>query len=201
MTAIRDPAVPTVQGETRDNGAQKFDRVTSGRRLVVLLGFSALVLTIANLAASAYLLSAIGELRAVDARLQDLNGLEKRLKSSLDVVNTGIQTRLDTLDRTVHDRVAEVDDGIGQIQHRLDQPRADPALPELETTADAVQPAADVAAAESLPEPAEDTAETADAAVSSIKPRRTAKPPASKVGSAYQRTETADGKVYYRRLQ
>ena len=121
MTTIRDPLVPKVEGEVRKDEFRKLDKVMTGRRLVVLLGVSALVLTAANLVASTYLLGTVRELRALDAKLEDMAGLEKRIKASLDVVNTGFQAKLDDLDRSIYDQITVLEDGVGQIHRRLDQ--------------------------------------------------------------------------------
>jgi len=197
MTTIRDPsAAPPVEGEFR-----KLDKGVTRRRLVVLLGATALVLTAANLTAAVYLLRATSELRAIDTRLQDLAGLEKRLKGSLDVVNTGIQSQLGILDRDMHDKMTELEDAVGGLQRQLEGPPVAAAaqpepLPEPEITTTSATP----------PEPADDAvaAEAADdVPVADIQPpkrRKPSPPPVSRVGSSYQRIESADGKVYYRRV-
>ena len=204
MTTIRDPLIPKVEGEVRRDEFRKLDRVMTGRRLVVLLGVSALVLTAVNLVASTYLLRTMSELRSLDAKLEDMAGLEKRFKASLDIVNTGFQSKLDDLDRGLHDQITELEDGVGEIHRRLDQspltaaaspepsPAPEPtivAAPFSEPSADEVDPAGPVANAD-LPV----------AAIEPPKPRKPARPPMSKVGSQYERIATPDGKVYYRRI-
>ena len=197
MTTIRDPsAPPPVEGEFR-----KLDKAVTRRRLVVLLGASALVLTAANLAASVYLFRATSELRAIDTRLRDLAGLEKRLKGSLDVVNIGIQSQLGALDRDMHDKITELEDAVGGLQRQLEGPPVAAAgqpepLPEPEvatTSATPPEPVDEAVAAEAAP----------DVPVADIQPpkrRKPSSPPVSRVGSSYQRIESADGKVYYRRV-
>jgi hypothetical protein len=211
MTVIRDPGVPEVKGEARKDEFRALDKAMTGRRLVVILGVSALALTGVNLAASVYLLGAIGELRAIDKRLEDLAGLEKRLKASLDLVNVGIQAQVERLDGDVHDRVTGLEDGLGQLMQRLDQPVSAQAMPFPETAtdmSDAASPPELLPDAAEPPAPAEEAAAAEEpaadlpvAAIEPPKPRKAAKPPASKVGSAYQRIETPDGKVYYRRVR
>jgi hypothetical protein len=191
MTTISAPgAPPPVQGEFR-----KLDKAVAGRRFLVALGISALALTALNLTAAVYLLRATSQLRAMDTRMQDLAGLEKRLKSSLEIVNTGIQSQVETLNRDVHDQITELEDGVGELQRQLDHARvATAALPEPEVTAPTTVSVAD---------PMPDVAEEADVPVADIAPpkrRKRAEPPVSKVGSSYQRTESPDGKVYYRRV-
>ena len=74
----------------------------------------------ANFVASSYLLRTVSDLRALDARLQDMAGMEKRIRGSLDVLNTGFQSKLDDLGREVHDQITELEDGVGQLHRRLD---------------------------------------------------------------------------------
>ena len=209
MTTIRDPLVPKVEGEVRKDEFRKLDKVMTGRRLVVLLGVSALVLTAANLVASTYLLGTVREFRALDAKLEDMAGLEKRIKASLDVVNTGFQAKLDDLDRSIYDQITVLEDGVGQIHRRLDQQAVGAAaLPEPaqapEPTIVAAPPSGP-AAEESVPGEADAAGPVADsdlpvASTERPKPRKPAPRPVSKVGSAYERIATPDGKVYYRRI-
>jgi hypothetical protein len=209
MTTIRDIGVPRVEGETRDSGQQKLDKARTGRRFVVALGISALVLTVGNFVASSYLLRTVKDLRALDARLQDMAGMEKRIRASLDVLNTGFQTKLDDLGREVHDQIIELEDGVGKLHQRLDQQTStaaafpEPAIePEASpATLPPAEPASDEAKA-SAPAGKDDAAadDTPVAAVEAPKPRKPKPAPVSRVGSAYQRIETPDGKVYYRRI-
>src|SRR5262245_16496623 len=99
MTTIRNPRIPMVEVEARGQEPRKLDKATTGRRLLVALGISALVLTAANLVASAYLLKTVSDLNALDTRLQDMAGMEKRIRASLDVTNTGFQSKLDEVGR------------------------------------------------------------------------------------------------------
>ena len=190
MTTIRDPQAPTVKGEFR-----KVDNATAGRRLSVLIAASAVVLSAINLTASAYLWRSTNELRAIDERLRDIAGLEKRLKGSLDVINSGIQARLDNLDREMHNKITSVEDEVGKLQQVLVVPHgkvvsqperlpliSEPWSPEL----------AEPTIAEAANEPVLPASEPV---------RRKQTPPVSKVESAYQRTESPDGKVYYRRVR
>ncbi len=214
MTTIQNPAVPLVKGEARASEVRKddikrLDKAKTGRRLAVLLGASALVLTLVNLVAAVYLMNAIGELRSIDHRLEDLAGLEKRLKTSLDTVNTGIQAQVETLDFDMRSGIMELENEVGRLAARLDQVPStaaiDPPLPDtadLDPTAAALpELSTDATEAPPLEEPQAEVAEP-ETPVAAIKPKpRKSKPPASKVGSSYQRIESADGKVYYRRVK
>jgi hypothetical protein len=214
MTTIRDPGVPAVEGEARGHELRKLDKATTGRRLVIVLGVSALVLTVANLVASGYLLQTVSNLRALDQRLQDMAGMEKRIKASLEVANTGFQSKLDELGVNLQDQITGLEDGVGQVQRRLDQqastaaalpepapqpttvhaPPSEAAIDEAEASAAATQGSA--AAVAEAPAPADEPV----AAIDPPKPRKPSAPPVSKVQSAYQRIESPDGKVYYRRI-
>lgn len=200
MTTIRDAGVPNVEGEASASDLPKPDKARTGRRLVVVLGVSALALTGVNFAASAYLLSIVGELRAAETRLQDLAGLEKRLKASLEVVNTGIQTRLETLDADFHNKITELENGVGAIQEDLKSHPGETSLAQDRVLEPDIAAASDLIASELQPD-SEPAAEIPVAAMDPPKSRKQTKPPKSKVGSAYQRIESADGKVYYRRVQ
>lgn len=190
MTTIRDPQVPTVKGEFRT-----VDNATAGRRLSVLIAASAVVLSAINLTASVYLWRSTNELRAIDERLRDIAGLEKRLKGSLDVINSGIQARLDNLDREMHNKITSVEDEVGKLQQVLVVPHSkvvsQPEPPSLISEPWSPVPE-EPTIAEAANEPVLPAPEPA---------RRKATPPVSKVESAYQRTESADGKVYYRRVR
>lgn len=209
MTTIREIGVPRVEGEVRGPEHPKIDKLTTGRRLVAALGIAALALTIANFVASAYLLRTVKELKALDARLEDMAGMEKRIRASLDVLNTGFQSKLDDLGREVHDQITELEDGVGQLHQSLvSQPNTASALepaiePEIPSALPPAEPAVEetqAAAPDGRQESAAD--DTPVAAVEAPpKPRKPKAPPASRVGSAYQRIETPDGKVYYRRVQ
>lgn len=190
MTTIRDPELPIVVGEFR-----KVDSATAGRRLVVLIAASALLLSAINLTASVYLWRSTNELRAIDGRLQDLAGLEKRLKGSLDTINSGIQSRLDNLNHDMHNKITSVENEIGKLQQDS-----------IMTRDEVVGPAEPPSLISEPWSPMPENPTLAEAASEPVPPagepvRRKSTPPVSKVGSAYQRTESADGKVYYRRVR
>jgi hypothetical protein len=192
MTTISDyPAQPRPR-----NPATEPDRGTFRRRLETFFCVTAAGLTALNLMAAFYLLQAVGEARSLDARLADMAGLEKRLKANLDLVNQGLQTRLENLDRDMHYRVSELSEAVGNVQ-KLSMPR------EKEAVAFAL--AAPPLTTEAALAPAENAVDAGEEAapVEPIqrpkKPKRAA--PVSTVATSYQRIESPDGKVTYRRVQ
>ena len=189
MTTIRDMTAPPVDGERRHAGADG-----SGVRIVAFLAVSAIVLTLMNLTAASYLYKASGQVRLVQKKLDELSAFESRLIGRLDLVNNGIQGQFDKLNSDLLGRFSEIQDGIGGLTKSLDALEHgsrdkilsfEDATPAIDLAPETVEPAGQM---EAIAEP--------DAPL----PRRSARKPAPAVSPAYQRVETPEGKVMYRKL-
>jgi hypothetical protein len=190
MTIIHDLDAPAVEPQMRAANQ------TSGcTRLLVILGISALALTAVNLAASVRLYRVNSDITALESRLEQLSSFEKRLVDKIDLVNTGLQNQFDQLNSSFDTRFASVSSSVGELKHSLAQVTG-----ELENNSFASSP--------SLTEPATFTgdqapqqAAEADTSVMIAKPRKKGVIELPSLSPSYQRFQTADGKVTYRKIR
>ncbi|MBZ9995228.1 hypothetical protein [Mesorhizobium sp. BH1-1-4] len=186
MTTISDPDELVVAIE-----APLLDREKSRSRLAVAVCVGLTLFALLNATAAVFLYRGINDLRAIEARLEDLGQFEQRMSARLDTVNNGFQSRFEALDDRLRASFGEVNANLGRQapdmsgNHGGDEPRV-----------------------VELPSPAEDTAAVASAteaepAVEDM-PRVTrrrqapAAPPAP--SSNYQRTVSPEGKVTYHKI-
>lgn len=190
MTTISDPHVPAVAAEPIE--PQLLDRDASRSRLAVVVGVGLTLFAVLNATAAIYLYRGITDLRVVEGRLEELGAFEQRIVARLDTVNNGFQSRFERLDSQLQGSFNEINGSIARLEQNPPSVRDDSGTGTVEpaittsTMADASSDNSDVAA-----EPA---------AVETPRPlkRRSAAPPGP--NPAYQRTETPDGKVYYRKI-
>lgn len=191
MTMIRDTTVPPVEGEFRRPGKEG-----AGRRWVAILGASALVLTVVNLTASVSLYRAASDVRGVERRLEALAAFEKRIVEKLDLVNTGMQSRVDELNRDFDMRLGLVNEAMADFDRGLTQLRAEIGIGAASVEADLP--------VETEPPLSEQLKEDEPQVIAADPPRprrKAAAQPARGVSPAYQRIEMPDGKVTYRKVQ
>ena len=161
----------------------------------LLLVIAAGILTALNVLAAIYTFRSTSNLIAIEGRLSDLKAFEERVASQLDMMNNGIQGRLDALQSDfrgqmggLHNEVTSLAvpsstnaDAMGDSEDLL--PAASP------------QPVSELAA-EVLQEPQVEEVED------SIAPaRKTASSKGVEKSSAYERIQSPNGKVYYRKVQ
>ena len=190
MTTISDPHVPTVSAEPIE--PQLLGKDASRSRLAVVVGVGLTLFAVLNATAAIYLYRGINDLRTVEGRLEELGAFEQRIVARLDTVNNGFQSRFERLDSQLQGNFNEINGSIARLEQNPPSARDDSSTSTAEpvvvtsTVADASSDNSDVAA-----EPA---------AVETPRPikRRSAAPPGP--NPAYQRTETPDGKVYYRKI-
>ncbi|BCH04113.1 hypothetical protein EFV37_12805 [Mesorhizobium loti] len=190
MTTISDPHVPTVSAEPIE--PQLLGKDASRSRLAVVVGVGLTLFAVLNATAAIYLYRGINDLRTVEGRLEELGAFEQRIVARLDTVNNGFQSRFERLDSQLQGNFNEINGSISRLEQNPPSARDDSSTSTAEpvvvtsTVADASSDNSDVAA-----EPA---------AVETPRPikRRSAAPPGP--NPAYQRTETPDGKVYYRKI-
>ena len=200
MTTISDIGAPAIDGELRQpqTGAARNPKIGV---VVALLCGSAMLVTAMNLAAAAYLYRSSGEIRVIETRLDELAEFERRMKDRLDLVNTGIQSQFDHLNRGLEGRFGELNAGINRLAQDVDT---------IEIVAADQDPVGAVAIglenapSVSGPVVAEIQPEIGPSPVSdaprSLSRKRPGKPTRA-ISPAYQRSETPDGKVYYRKVQ
>lgn len=190
MTTISDPHVPAVAAEPIE--PQLLDRDASRSRLAIVVGVGLTLFAVLNATAAIYLYRGINDLRTVEGRLEELGAFEQRIVARLDTVNNGFQSRFEKLDSQLQGSFNEVNGNIARLEQNL--------------------PLAGDAGVSSAPEPVVTTSTVAEASpdtevaaeptiIDTPRPpkrRVAAVPPAPNPG--YQRTETPDGKVYYRKI-
>lgn len=189
MTTISDPDVPTIAEQLEP---QLFDRARSRSRLAVVVGVGLTLFAVLNATAAVYLYRGINDLRTVEGRLEELGTFEQRIAARIDTVNNGFQSRFEKLDGQLQGSFNEINGSIARLEQNPPSARDDSSTSAAEpvittsTVADASADNSDVVA-----EPA---------SVDTPRPlkRKNAAPPAP--NPSYQRTETPDGKVYYRKI-
>ena len=190
MTTISDPDVPTIIAEQLE--PQLLDRARSRSRLAVVVGVGLTLFAVLNATAAVYLYRGINDLRTVEARLEELGAFEQRIGARLDTVNNGFQSRFEKLDSQLQGSFNEVNGNIARLEQNL--------------------PLAGDAGLSSAPEPVVTTSTVAEASPDTEVAAEpaiadTPRPPKRRVAAAppapnpsYQRTQTPDGKVYYRKI-
>lgn len=188
MTTIIDPSVPSIGA-----GDAMLDRETSMSRLIVFAGAAAVLMTALNLAAAVYFYRGIGELRTAEQRLEQLSEFEGRIIAKVDKVNTGIQSRFEALDGNLQGRRAEIRERLEKLENQVPSREETSMLPSAEAMPADLEP--QVIPLDETP-PALEAA--ADPITTSRPPRRASMPSPS---ATYQRLESAEGKVYYRKVK
>ncbi|WP_095198240.1 hypothetical protein [Mesorhizobium carmichaelinearum] len=190
MTTISDPHVPTVSAEPVE--PQLLDRDASRSRLAVVVGVGLTLFAVLNATAAIYLYRGISDLRVVEGRLEELGTFEQRIVARLDTVNNGFQSRFEKLDSQLQGSFNEINGNIARLEQS-------PSLTDGAGTSSVSEP---VAATGTVMEASSNTDVAAEPTIVDTprppKRRVAAAPPAPNPG--YQRTETPDGKVYYRKI-
>ncbi|TSE07300.1 hypothetical protein C1D09_019300 [Mesorhizobium intechi] len=190
MTTISDPHVPTVSAEPIE--PQLLGKDASRSRLAVVVGVGLTLFAVLNATAAVYLYRGINDLRTVEGRLEELGAFEQRIVARLDTVNNGFQNRFERLDSQLQGNFNQINGNIARLEQNPPSAREDSSTSAAEpvvvtsTLADASSGNSEVAAepsAAETPRPLK---------------RKNAAPPGP--NPAYQRTETPDGKVYYRKI-
>ena len=193
MTTIRDmPSAPLIEGERRTAAHD-----SGGTRIVAFLAVSAVVMTLMNLTAAIYLYRASAQVRLVQKQLDELSAFEKRLIGKLDLVNTGIQGQFDRLNSDLPGRFSEIQDGVGRLTRKLET--AEHSLGDSTISLQDGGTAVDLPSAE--PEPEIEALAEPDLAATPPRPKRATRKSAPPPSPAYQRVETPEGKVLYRKIQ
>ena len=192
-----------------DIGASKIDHEerrprVEGRRfsLALLVGTSAIVVTAINLAATIYIYRSVRDLHVIDQRLEQLKTFEQRIANGLDTMNMGVQNRFETLNGDLQGQLGQLHKGIARLESSLKVTGSQ--------SLDVLAPAGTEIAIEHLPE-VSDLADEPEAEIeaqvepavphpelATRKQSTKRQPPAS---SAYERIQSADGKVHYRKVR
>ena len=161
--------------------------------LLILL--AAGTLTFLNLAAAVYTYRSTGNLIAIEKRLGDLKAFEDRVAGQLDRMNVGIQGRLEMLQSDFRGEIG----GLRDETSRLTIPPSASGEVEADSQNDALQSAAPAVEPEPLAEPVVTDVQETVAEDADPPPKRTAR--ANEKPPAYERIQSQDGKVYYRKVQ
>ena len=188
MTTISEIGMPAIDPNER-RPLPKPRRVL----FVPLIVTAAIAVSVINLGATAYLYRIMDDLRDIDLRLNELAAFEQRLTSRLDAMNMGVQNRLENMSGELQGQFNQLHDGIAGMKASPNFPAVD-----LPVTSDAGEWGDIAPIEEPAIEPDSVQAEEAAAAPAiKKKPNRPAPPP----NRAYERTQSADGKVYYRKVR
>ncbi len=175
-----------------DNSAPRIDepRIIKTKPVLftpaLLLAIAASVITFLNVSAVVYAYRSTNDLIEIEQRLGELKAFEDRIVARMDAMNNGIQRRLEMLQGDVQGQLGGLRSEAGKA-----------ASPDLEVPATEIETGA-------LEPDAETSAETVEgsgtmAAEVSL-PTRAASPPPQK-SSSYERIQSPDGKVYYRKMR
>jgi len=192
MTTITDTPTPRID-EPRVVRSKTY--VTPAVVILLVAG----TLTFLNLAAAVYTFRATSNLSAIEDRLGELKAFEDRVAGQLDRMNSGIQARLEMLQSDFRGE-------IGGLRDQTNRLATTPLISDQDTAA--IETEAPEAEVEVMSEPVpvleqdpvvEQQEAVADDPVTP--PKRPARVSAAETPPAYQRIQSEDGKVYYRKVQ
>ena len=161
--------------------------------LLILL--AAGTLTFLNLAAAVYTYRSTSNLIAIEKRLGDLKAFEDRVAGQLDRMNAGIQARLEMLQSDFRGEIG----GLRDETSRLTIPPSASSEAGANSQNDPLQSEAPEIEPEPVTEPVSAETQESVAEDASPPPKRTAR--ANEKPPAYERIQSQDGKVYYRKVQ
>jgi hypothetical protein len=153
------------------------------------LAITAAMLTFLNLAAAVYTYRSMRDLIAIETRLGELKAFEDRVVGRLDMMNNGIQSRLENLQGDVRGQIADL---------QQSAPAPAPSSPD-----EAVE-SAEIEILATVPESEPLSAVVEEELYAEKTPSKSRRDAGSKpVGrtTAYERIQSQDGKVYYRKVQ
>lgn len=186
MTMISVPDVPAIELGEQEKAPGRPNRA----RTIGALMVGAALVTFVNVTAAIYLYRGVNDLRAIEARLDQLGQFEQRIGARIDTVNNGFQSRFETLDRQLQASFGHINGNIARLE------QGQPAAAEAEMPR-APEPSAfsgtTVAEASAVENPAEP-----DSVDGSPAFKRKVAPPGP--NPSYQRIQQADGKVYYKKI-
>lgn len=180
MTMISETDIPAIELSEREKAPGRPSRA----RTIGVVAAGAVLVTAINVTAAIYLYRGVNDLRALEARLDQLGQFEQRIGARIDTVNNGFQSRFETLDRQLQASFGQINGNLARLEQR--QPVA----------ADAETPRA--------PEPSFANTTVAEASagenpsVGAPAFKGKAAPPGP--NPSYQRIQQADGKVYYKKI-
>jgi hypothetical protein len=158
----------------------------------VLLVIAAGVLTALNVLAAVYTYRSTSNLIAIEGRLGELKAFEERVAGQLDMMNNGIQSRLEALQSDFRGQIGGLHNEVTSL-----------AVPS--STNDDAAVAGEEVLPVTPPEPAPDLAADVPQEIEVELPvapvKKTASSSAPEKSSSYERIQSPNGKVYYRKVQ
>lgn len=185
MTIILDTPTPRID-EPRAVKPQTY--ITPA----VLVLLAAGTLTFLNLAAAVYTFRSTSNLSAIENRLGELRAFEDRVAGQLDRMNAGIQARLEMLQSDFRGEIGGLRDETTRLATIPVSPSQD--LVTTDTEILEIEP-------QSISDPALQIEEQPVAENLTPPPKRTARASVAEAPPAYERIQSQEGKVYYRKVQ
>ncbi|PBC01423.1 hypothetical protein [Mesorhizobium sp. WSM3860] len=184
MTMISEPDIPAIELSEQEKTPGRPSRA----RTIGAVAAGAVLVTAINVTAAIYLYRGVNDLRALEARLDQLGQFEQRIGARIDTVNNGFQSRFETLDRQLQASFGQINGNIARLEQG--QPvAADAETPRAPEPGFAGTTVAEASAVENPTEP--------DSAGAPAFKRKAAPPGPN---PSYQRIQQADGKVYYKKI-
>jgi hypothetical protein len=191
MTTISPPKGPEL-----DPGDLRSGKARRPAPYALIVGISAIVLTTLNLAATVYVYHSTRNLQAIDLRLAQLREFEERMRSQLDLMNTGLQSRLETMKSDLQSQLGQFHAGVARLESTWQA--SGPTTIEMPLPAVEEDLTRDVSIDQPQSEGEPPVAAVAAKVVPQGKKTLERKQEAS---SAYERIQSSDGKVYYRKVR
>lgn len=186
MTTITDIGTPRID-------EPRIIKPTPDRlRWVIVLASAAGVLTLLNGVAALYVHRSTKDLIAIEARLEDLKAFEQRIADRVDIMNNGIQSRLEAMQSGLNGQ-------IGGLHTEMTRLSAAPSG-QKEAFADEVPVFSESEPAQ-ISELAVDIEQDIQMALPVPVTKNTGRAKLTGGPATYERVQSPDGKVYYRKVR
>lgn len=190
MTIIHDLDAPAVEPQALTD-----ENASNRSWLVAIFAASALILTAINLFVSVHLYRVSSDVAVLESRLEQLSTFEKRLIDKMNLVNTGLQNQFDQLNNNFDSRIATVSKNVGELKQKLAQAGTRNEFGTFGMVPAATEPGLLASGA-----PQAFTTES-DVSVAISEPPNPGVRELPSLSPSYQRFQTADGKVTYRKIR
>lgn len=158
----------------------------------VLLVIAAGTLTALNVLAAIYTYRSTSNLVAIEGRLGELKAFEERVARQLDTMNNGIQSRLEALQSDFRGQIGGLQNEVTSLA--VPSSTNDDAAVASEEILPATPP-------ELVPDLAADVPQEIEVELPVAPVKKTASSNALEKSSSYERIQSPNGKVYYRKVQ
>ncbi|WP_292239226.1 hypothetical protein [Mesorhizobium sp.] len=111
MTMISEADIPAIELSEREKAPGRPSRA----RTIGVVAAGAVLVTAINVTAAFYLYRGVNDLRALEARLDQLGQFEQRIGARIDTVNNGFQSRFETLDRQLQASFGQINGNLARL--------------------------------------------------------------------------------------